>query len=198
MNFYVLSILWRDIKYPKIRRNRLRKPLWSYMQLSNKFLNVCGQKHQFDKNPKTVSKKSVCVTCHLSPVSCHLSPVTCDMSPVTCHLSPVTCHLSPVTCHLSLTPTTIATDSPPANYPTLHSQVICKDPKPNCRKKRNKLLHSSEEKNIFPIFDISDTLFDLRSLVHRVGSILGRDIQTDIATYSLNWSRDDSVKTSPD
>ena len=31
MNFYVLSILWRDSKYPKIRRDRLRKPPWSYM-----------------------------------------------------------------------------------------------------------------------------------------------------------------------
>ena len=31
LKFYVLSILWRDIKYPKIRRNRLRKGLWSYM-----------------------------------------------------------------------------------------------------------------------------------------------------------------------
>ena len=30
MKFYVLSILWRE-KYPKIRRNRLRKGLWSYM-----------------------------------------------------------------------------------------------------------------------------------------------------------------------
>ena len=33
MNFYVLSILWRDIKCPKICRDRLRKPLWTYMLL---------------------------------------------------------------------------------------------------------------------------------------------------------------------
>ena len=32
MNFYVLSMLWRDMKYPKIRRDRLRKPPWSYME----------------------------------------------------------------------------------------------------------------------------------------------------------------------
>ena len=31
MKFYVLSTLWREIKYPKIRQNRLRKGLWSYM-----------------------------------------------------------------------------------------------------------------------------------------------------------------------
>ena len=31
MNFDVLSILWRDFKYPKIRQNRLRKHLRSYM-----------------------------------------------------------------------------------------------------------------------------------------------------------------------
>ena len=41
MNFYVLSILWRDIKYPKIRRNWLRKPLWSYM--STCFHSFCGK-----------------------------------------------------------------------------------------------------------------------------------------------------------
>ena len=33
MNFYVLSILWRDIRYPKIRRDRLQNSPWSYMVL---------------------------------------------------------------------------------------------------------------------------------------------------------------------
>ena len=31
MKFYVPSILWQDIKYPKTRRDQLQKPLWSYM-----------------------------------------------------------------------------------------------------------------------------------------------------------------------
>ena len=33
MKFYVLSIFWREIKYPKIHRNRLQKGLWSYMTI---------------------------------------------------------------------------------------------------------------------------------------------------------------------
>ena len=32
--FYVLRILWREIKYPKIPQNRLQKGLWSYMSFS--------------------------------------------------------------------------------------------------------------------------------------------------------------------
>ena len=35
--------------------------------------------------------------------------------------------MSPVTCHLSPTPTAIAKDPPPANYPTMHSRLICQD-----------------------------------------------------------------------
>ena len=39
----------------------------------------------------------------------------------------VVCHMSPVSCHLSLTPTVTATDPPPANSPTMHSSLVCKD-----------------------------------------------------------------------
>ena len=34
-----------------------------------------------------------------------------------------------VTCHLSIAPTAKATDLPPANAPTMHRRLVCKDPK---------------------------------------------------------------------
>ena len=40
MKFYVLSILWREIKYPKIRQYRLQKGLWSYMKNCTGFICV--------------------------------------------------------------------------------------------------------------------------------------------------------------
>ena len=46
-----------------------------------------------------------------------------------CHVSYVTCHVSDVVYHLSLTQTATVTDSPPANFPTLHSMLVCKEPK---------------------------------------------------------------------
>ena len=36
-------------------------------------------------------------------------------------------YISPVTSHLSQTPTAAATDPPPANSPTMHSRLVCKD-----------------------------------------------------------------------
>ena len=57
---------------------------------------------------------------------------TCHMSCVTCHLSPVICWVSYVTCHMSLRSTAIATDPPclgRSNSLTMHSRVVCKDPK---------------------------------------------------------------------
>ena len=54
-----------------------------------------------------------------------MSCVMCHVSCVMCQVSHITCHMSPVTCHMSLTPTAAATDTPPANYPSMYS----KDPK---------------------------------------------------------------------
>ena len=51
------------------------------------------------------------------------------------HMSCVTCHMSCVLCHLSLTPTSIATDSPLANSPTMHSRLVFQDPKTKLKKK---------------------------------------------------------------
>ena len=56
-----------------------------------------------------------------------VSGVTCHVSHVTCQMSHVKCCMPHVTCHMSLTPTAIATDPPPANSPTLHSRMVCKD-----------------------------------------------------------------------
>ena len=39
-----------------------------------------------------------------------------------------TCRVSPVTCHFSLTPTATATDPPTANFPIMHSRLVCKEP----------------------------------------------------------------------
>ena len=39
------------------------------------------------------------------------------------------CHMSRAACHLSLTPTAPTTDPPPANYPVIHSKLVCKDQK---------------------------------------------------------------------
>ena len=33
-------------------------------------------------------------------------------------------HVSLVTCHMSLAPTATATDSPPANFPNIHSSML--------------------------------------------------------------------------
>ena len=48
---------------------------------------------------------------------------------VVSHMSCATCHVSNVACHLSLTPTATATDPHPANSPSMHSRLVCKDPK---------------------------------------------------------------------
>ena len=45
------------------------------------------------------------------------------------HMSCERCHMLRVNCHMSLTPTATATVlvPPPANSPTMHSRMICKD-----------------------------------------------------------------------
>ena len=48
--------------------------------------------------------------------------------------------VSPVTCQVSLTSTATATDLPPANSPTMHCRVFCKDPKTIEIKKKNCVL----------------------------------------------------------
>ena len=53
----------------------------------------------------------------------NISHVSC----VICHVSCVLYHMMHVTFHMSVRPT--ATDPPPANYPTMHRRLLCKDHK---------------------------------------------------------------------
>ena len=116
------------------------------------------------------------------------------MSCVTCHVSCVTCQVSSVTCHLSLTPTATATDPPPVNSATMHSRLVHKDPKTLIISERTKLSKRPKKKqNIQKYANISNTLFDQKSPVHREAKFprvdRQTDIVTDIATYRLNWPR---------
>ena len=61
-------------------------------------------------------------------------------SHVTCQVSGFMYHMSPVTYHLSLIPN--ATDPHPANSPTMHSRLFCKDPQPKRFWKTPKILVS--------------------------------------------------------
>ena len=58
----------------------------------------------------------------------------CHMSCVMCHMLCVTCHMSSVNCHYL--PTAIARNPSTANFLTIHSRLVCNDPK--ATKKRNK------------------------------------------------------------
>ena len=92
--------------------------------------------------------------------------VMCHISCVKCCVSYVMYHLSPVTCHLSLTTKTKAIDPPPANSPTMHSRLVCKEKK----ERKNKTLWKEKEKkrkNVFKLANISNTHFNKMSPVHR-------------------------------
>ena len=75
-------------------------------------------------------------------------------------MSHVTCHVSHVTCHLSLTLTPAAKDLPLANLPIMHSRLVCKDQKKN-------IFFKSSKQQKPKTANITDTLFDLKSPVHR-------------------------------
>ena len=128
--------------------------------------------------------------CHMSHVTCQVSGVTCHMSGVMCHLSCVTCRMSPVTCHLSLMPTATATDRPPANFPIIHSRLVCKDQKQNKNQNTRNLLNNKNPNNVKRYANISNMLFDQKSPVHWEGGFPRWHRQTyrqltDIATYFI-------------
>ena len=50
-----------------------------------------------------------------------------SISWVTWYVSHVACHMPHVTCHISITSTTTAIDPAPANFPSMHSRMVCKD-----------------------------------------------------------------------
>ena len=56
----------------------------------------------------------------------------CYLSRVMYHMSYVIYHMLRITCQLSITPIAKATDSPPATSSSMHSRLVCKDPKTNC------------------------------------------------------------------
>ena len=82
------------------------------------------------------------------------------MSCFMCHMSHVTCHLSLATCNQSLMPT--ATDTKPANSPTMHSTSVCKDRKPFFLITQ-KIIETLPKKRGSQFSNISNTLFDQKS-----------------------------------
>ena len=96
------------------------------------------------KKSESFSKLEEEVFCFMySFVKCHVSWVMCHLSCVTCHVSCVMCHVPHVkklcvTRHLSLTPTVTATYPPPANSPTMHVKLVCKDKTKQKNKKHSK------------------------------------------------------------
>ena len=80
IKFHVLRILWREIKYLKIRQNWLRKGLWSYMADS---ITDTMKSPLFDTFTYFVAlfeRKKIRkhIMCHISRVLCHVSLVTKD------------------------------------------------------------------------------------------------------------------------
>ena len=130
-----------------------------------------------------------CVSCHVSCVICHVSYIMCHMSCVICHMSHVACHLSPDTCHLILTPTATATDPPPANSATMHSTLVFEGKKNTKLFNAQKSCKTWENFTVFYLANISETLFNQMSPVHRKAWFPGGDTRTDIATYRMNRRR---------
>ena len=75
---------------------------------------------------------------------CHM--FTCRLAPVTCQVLHVTWHMPPVACHLSIMPPATATD--PANSPTMHRRLVCKDPKIQKISEQKKLSQPLNGKNV--------------------------------------------------
>ena len=88
--------------------------------------------------PKFVLCVRIVIQIPLPPPPQKIPQIIFHLSPVTCHLSPVTCRMSPVTCHLSIIHAATGTD-PPGNSPTMHSSMVCKEPK-KLLKKTQKIL----------------------------------------------------------
>ena len=91
-----------------------------------------------DSSTDTKQKIQLGVMCHVSSVRCQVSGVRCQVSGFRCQVScvrclmlQVTCQVLPVNCHMSLMPTPTVTNPPPINYPTIYTQMVCKDPKIN-------------------------------------------------------------------
>ena len=145
--------------------------------------------------------------CHVSHVTRHVSHVTCHMSYVTCHMSHVTCHLPCVTCQISLTSSALATDPPPAYFPTMHSRAVRKNPKTFCLNAKNHWNAPKKGVLSVPILAIRPSTRNLQLSWFRASTegtfhffLFYTDIatsesastyntNTNIATFWLNWLR---------
>ena len=90
------------------------------------------------------------------------------------------CFVSSVTCPLSLTPTATVKHPPPAKLPRYAQLTGLLIPK-NRNYLQNSPLYSKllKKKLLFLISNISVTLFNQKSLVHREAWFTGGDKQTD-------------------
>ena len=113
--------------------------------------------------------------------------VMCHVSLVICHESFVTCHVSHVTCQLSLTPTTTASNNPPAKSPTMHSRLVQKNFKERAQKNKTK---TSRGMPILAIHSMTRSLQSTRKRGFQTWTDKKTDREvTDIATFKLNRPR---------
>ena len=93
--------------------------------------------------------------------------------------------MTSVTCTLSLTATATAKEPPSAYSPTIHSRLVCDDPKSENRFKGNNF-ETAKKTQICK--GISNPLFDQKSPVHRKAPFPSEDRQILCWTLQLiNW-----------
>ena len=119
--------------------------------------------------------KISCVRGPVSDVRCHFLPVT-----LTCDLLLFACLLSPATCPLSLTQKATTTDPPPVKSPNIYTVGWV----PNTQTPQNvKIIVTLKPENVYRYTNISNTLFDQKSPVHREVEFPDMDrLHTDNAT----------------
>ena len=107
------------------------------------------------------------------------------------NISFVMCHLSPV-CHLSLMPTDKDPHFP--NSSTMHSRLVCKDPKTKKSWKTQKFIEKLKKKRLlsFPILAICSSTRSLQFYWFQLSTeetLLHISHYMDIVTTTLNWPR---------
>ena len=110
------------------------------------------------------------------------------VSGFTCNGSCVACCVSPVICQLLQTLTATATHPPLVNPPTMHSRLVCKEPKKHHLFEMPKIIEKEKWQNFQKYANISHLLFNQKSPVHR-GFQTWTDRRTDIVNSRLNWPR---------
>ena len=114
-----------------------------------------------------------------------------------CHMFRATCCMSPVTYNLSLMPTATATFHPPANSPTMHSRLVCKDQKKTKNAKNQLSLLKIKLSSRYPILAIVSLTRGLQS-TRKCGFQEGTtyviqhttfghcNLQTELATWQIS------------